>query len=239
MSAAVLVTRPHMQAQALCEAVSALGVTPVLFPALEIEPLGVQPLGGYDRVIFISVNAVQYGVVPGESLSSLVIAMGPATAEALRAVGIEAELPKPPYTTETLLQMPALDQIQGQSIAIVAGVGGRNQVQPALEQRGAKVAKLAVYRRVKPQPDLSVLPDFWSHSQRVVLATSLQSLDNIVQMISPEQHPKLYDSTLLVISERIANSPLASAFKQTLIAPEASNKGICEQLQAWYANALS
>ena len=68
--AGILITRPARQAAGLAREVAALGGTPVIFPAVIILPpddrsklLEVQrELSNYDYAVFVSANAVEYGV---------------------------------------------------------------------------------------------------------------------------------------------------------------------------------
>lgn len=66
----ILVTRPSHQAGGLANGIAAAGGVPVLYPLLEISPVAdtaklyaqVSQLGTYQLAIFISPNAVEYGV---------------------------------------------------------------------------------------------------------------------------------------------------------------------------------
>jgi uroporphyrinogen III methyltransferase/synthase len=108
----VIVTRPRDQIGPLAERLEALGHEVVACPLIEIEPLPAEPIdtSGYDWVVVTSPNgAVHFDRRRTGSLPR-VAAIGPGTAEALRARGIEpalvagdsrqeglvAEFPKPP-----------------------------------------------------------------------------------------------------------------------------------------------
>ncbi|TMG97724.1 MAG: uroporphyrinogen-III synthase, partial [Betaproteobacteria bacterium] len=89
----VIVTRPQRQAAGLARKLAAIGATPLLWPAIVIlPPLDPVPLerahamlDSYDIAVFVSANAVEYGVPdPSRWPPSLrVFAPGPGTAEAL------------------------------------------------------------------------------------------------------------------------------------------------------------
>jgi uroporphyrinogen III methyltransferase / synthase len=107
----VIVTRPAAQAGLLVEALERLGHEPVLCPVLAIEPLGDGPVDttGYDWVVITSANGAAEFARRRTGGLPRVAAIGPGTADALAAHGIEpdvvsvvstqeglaAELPKP------------------------------------------------------------------------------------------------------------------------------------------------
>ena len=90
----VIVTRPRDQAGPLAARIEALGHEVVACPLIEIESLDDEPLDttGYDWLVVTSPNGAaelarrRTGVLPR------VAAIGPGTAEALRAHGVEPEL---------------------------------------------------------------------------------------------------------------------------------------------------
>ena len=98
--AGILITRPARQAAGLAREVAALGGTPVIFPAVIILPpddrsklLEVQrELSNYDYAVFVSANAVEYGVGDAGDWPAKLIAFapGPGTAAALAAFGVTA-----------------------------------------------------------------------------------------------------------------------------------------------------
>jgi uroporphyrinogen-III synthase len=86
----VVVTRPRDQAQPLVDRLAALGVEVVECPLIEIERSSDDPIDatGYDWLVVTSPNGAAEIARRGRNLPR-VAAIGPATAEALRAHGIE------------------------------------------------------------------------------------------------------------------------------------------------------
>lgn len=239
--ATVMVTRPRAQAQSLIQAIESAGAEVVRFPTLEIQPLLPKPLDAYDVAVFISPNAVRCGLDAESVIPPVVIAMGPATHEALSPRVFEVKLPAAPYNTESLLSMPELQEVRGKKIAIVAGVGGRNALQPALERRGARVDKLDVYERTLPASDpalLDGLVSFWSHPQRIIIATSVQTVNNLKQMVPQSDQVALIKTPLLVISQRMAGSEVVKPFAQVVVANSAIQTDMLAALQLWYTCAF-
>ncbi len=86
----VIVTRPRAQARPLVEALQALGAEVAECPLIEIERTSDDPVdaAGYDWVVVTSPNGADEIARRGRNLPP-VAAVGPGTAEALRAHGIE------------------------------------------------------------------------------------------------------------------------------------------------------
>ena len=86
----VIVTRPRAQAQPLVERLEALGVEVVECPLIEIVRMSDEPIdaAGYDWVIVTSPNGADELARRGRNLPKLA-AVGPGTAETLRAHGVE------------------------------------------------------------------------------------------------------------------------------------------------------
>jgi uroporphyrinogen-III synthase len=85
-----IVTRPRAQARVLVEALEAAGAEVVECPLIEIERTSDEPVdaAGYDWLIVTSPNGADEIARRGRNLPQ-VAAVGPGTAEALRAHGIE------------------------------------------------------------------------------------------------------------------------------------------------------
>jgi uroporphyrinogen III methyltransferase / synthase len=101
----VIVTRPRAQAGPLVERVEALGHEVVECPLIEIRPLGDEPVdtAGYDWVVLTSPNGAEQFARRRRGPLPRVAAVGPGTAEVLRAQGIEPALVPRVSTQEGLL----------------------------------------------------------------------------------------------------------------------------------------
>ncbi len=120
-------------------------------PALDADLSAV--VANADGWIFISRHAVRHGF---EQLATAglvptrvpTFAVGAATAAALREDwDITARYPRE-ANTEGLLKLPELQAVQGQTLVIFRGVGGRDALRAGLSARGARVHYCEVYRRV-------------------------------------------------------------------------------------------
>jgi uroporphyrinogen-III synthase len=90
----VIVTRPRSQAGPLVARIEALGHEVVACPLIEIEPIDDGPVDttGYDWLVLTSPNGAEQFARRRRGVLPRVAAIGPGTAEALRAQGIEPEL---------------------------------------------------------------------------------------------------------------------------------------------------
>lgn len=167
----VILTRTPEQnskmAQLLADDLGLLGVGTHCLPLLEAVPLEkdqskinlILQLDLFDKIIFISRNAVKYGIEmlldywPDWPLSLEWYAVGPATAKALFDYDKIASIPAE-ASSEGVLAMAEMQQLMGQKILIVRGEGGRETLKKGLSERGAEVTYLEAYRRqeVAQQP---------------------------------------------------------------------------------------
>jgi uroporphyrinogen III methyltransferase/synthase len=143
----LVVTRPEGQAESLAERLRALGHEVVLCPLVRIEPLGGEPIdaSAYDWLVVTSANGA--AALPGRlrGRPRHVAAIGPATAEALRAVGLEPDLVPSVSTQEGLLA--ELPRPAGR-VLLTAAEGARRLL---VEELGADFVPL--YRTIELHPD--------------------------------------------------------------------------------------
>ncbi len=215
----VLLTRPAGQAEPLCHRLEQAGARVIRFPTLEIVAppdacdLSQLPLDRYGVVIFISVNAVQWGLRRGPAApqwpqQTRIAAIGRSTAAALRHHGLEVALqPAHGFTSEDFLALESLQDLTGRSVLIVRGVGGREVLAEALRARGAQVDYAQVYQRRCPQVDVEPLLDRWRTGEiQAITVTSGESLRNLWELLGEAGQALMSGATLVVASERIAET---------------------------------
>lgn len=142
----VAVTRAAGQADELAQRLETVGCVPVLWPLIAIEPLGDEPVdpSGYDWVVVTSPNGAAELARRLTSPPQRVAAIGPGTAAALRAHGIEPDLVPSNSTQEGLLA--ELPRSAGR-VLLAAAEGAR---QLLAEELGADF--LPLYRTVELAP---------------------------------------------------------------------------------------
>jgi uroporphyrinogen-III synthase len=240
----VLVTRPAHQAAGLCEQITRCGGTAIAFPAIEIVPQEAPVASGHDLIIFASVNAVAHGVhLIQKSPTARVAAIGKATAAALAQTSLPADIvPESGFTSEALLAHPDLTLPEGARVLIVRGAGGRELLRETFTARGMTVETREVYRRVRPTIDdaaRTALEERWaSEGIDVVTATSVETLHNLIDMLSEHGRALLGEATLLVPSPRVAEAARAAGLKgMVLVAKSADDAAMVGTLAQWRTRA--
>lgn len=226
----VLVTRPRTQASELVAAIEAAGGRAICFPVIEISArdqsdvaADAAQLPAPDIVIFVSRNAVEYGL--GYAAGGKICAIGPATAAAIRAAGRVVDIePAKGFDSEHLLAEPELNNVDGKEIRIVRGNKGRELLADQLASRGANVSYLSVYERRVPDVSsdlLATVETLWREGRiSIVTVMSVQSLRNLVKLL-PAWCEKQLESTPLVtpagrvIKEALDRYPAS----RTILAP--------------------
>ncbi len=238
----IVVTRPQQQAAGLAQRIAELGGIPLSFPLLDIGPAPdqsalhefAQHAGQYQLLIFISPNAVNYGMAALCAVPQQVqvAAVGQGSARALREHGIEqAIVPAERFDSEALLALPELQNVSGWRIAILRGDGGRELLGDTLKARGAEVEYVTCYRRSKAKLDVAALraakPD-------AVTLTSSEALAHLDAALGAAAAAFRTTTPLFVPHPRIATVARALGWQRVL--PTANgDDGLCAGLVAWAA----
>lgn len=239
----VLVTRPASQAEEICPALESLGCEVIRQPLLKIEAVAETPIiksqfmdiDLFDAVIAISRNAAEMGLMyldqywPQWPQGIDWIAIGPVTAEVMRAQGLEAKMPNSQFDSEGALQMPELQALAGKKILIWRGVGGRETLASTLRERGAEVKYAELYQRLIPEYD----EQQWQQtlaSEPLLLVSSGQGLEAIAA-----QQPKISDKVRGIIapSSRVAELAKSLGFTEIQIAASAQDVDMIMAVKQW------
>ncbi len=245
----VLVTRPAEQAGELTRCLAGAGADVIVLPTLEIEPLQLDPaqrslimeLDRYDFVICVSANAAALGLSaladywPQWPVQQRWMAVGPATGEEMRRWQVNPKVAQQGATSETLLDWSELQQLVDRRVLILRGEGGRETLAQTLQQRGAKVEYLELYRRVLPDVDARPLQRRLIQGETVILTvTSGDGLRNLMTLMGAQQTLLLHNP-LIVISGRLAQFATGLGFKHVIQSASPALRDVInsiEQLQA-------
>ena len=245
MASNILVTRPENQAENLCVLIKKIGGTPVRFPVLEIIP--VEPIDEIKRTLnalhqfqwlfFVSANAVNFALRANngkiETLQHVgIVAVGQATAGALKIAGLDVDLvPQQGFNTEAILAIPQLKKLNGQSCLIVKGQGGRELLAQMLEERGARVFYLEVYRRIMPETDTRPVEKLLHQNKLdVITITSGEALNNLLKMLDRSVRQQLLVTPLAVISQRVGQLAIELGFKQVFVAEQPADTALVKAI---------
>jgi len=160
----IVVTRATQQAPALSDKLRDLGADVIEMPATHIARLDLAPLrsaianiADYDWLIFTSQNAVaifwEQLLGAGRDARTLagvkIAAVGPATAGALLEHGITVDVIPKRFVAEGLLEkLQERDDLDGARALYVTAEGARDVLADGLQELGAQVTVLEVYRSI-------------------------------------------------------------------------------------------
>lgn len=156
----ILITRPRAQAEEFAEKLRLAGFEPIFLPVIEIQPIdnnialerALSKLDCYDWLVFTSVNAVDvvFDAVTTSKVSLKVAAIGPKTAEALRARGIMPDFVPNEYIAEAIL--PGLGDLRGKWVLLPRAEIARKALPEAICEAGGIAHEIAVYKTLPADP---------------------------------------------------------------------------------------
>lgn len=239
----IVVTRPRDQAGELVRAIELAGGISFLFPLLEISPLPdpaplerlASRLHEFDLAVFISPNAVHYGMAAIHAAGPLPGALkfatvGQGSAAALRRAGIaDVIAPKDGSDSESLLALPELQEVRGRRVVIFRGENGRELLGDTLKARGAHIEYAACYRRAKAGQDIHALLD--AHADALTV-TSSEALTYLWGMLDEPARTQLCALPLFVPHERIAAAARGLGWRE-VVATAGGDAGLVSGLLAW------
>lgn len=255
----ILITRPEAQARPWAKQLEALGASVSLQPMMRIVPLadaaseraiinGILAFAEYQKAIFISQNAVHYGLGwldqywPQLPIDVQFFAIGQATAELLEQgigqgafdAGYLAHSATSAMNSEALLAHPHLANIDGEKILIFRGKGGRTVLAEQLSARGALVDYCELYERQKPT-GLQALASSFRHSdkQPILAVHSGETFNNICQAIDPQDLSWLQQQPVLLPGQRVATQAQEAGFTHTIVADNACHNSMINALSEW------
>jgi uroporphyrinogen-III synthase len=237
----IVVTRPRDQAAQLAQRIAQAGGIPLLHPLLDIAPAPDQQtlheqiarLAECELAIFISPNAVQYGIEAIRAAGALpagvrIATVGQGSAKALRELGIpDVIAPTERFDSEGLLALPELQDVAGWQVMILRGDGGRELLGDTLKARGATVEYVTCYQRSMPQLDAGALQ---AAAPDAITVTSSEALTHLRQML--DGHAALLDTPLFVPHARIAGLAQSQGWRHIQLTG-AGDDGLLSALIAW------
>jgi uroporphyrinogen-III synthase len=244
--AGILITRPARQAAALAREIALLDGRPIVFPAIVILPpedasalaRAQRELAGYDYAVFVSANAVEYGVGDPTAWPAKLIAFapGPGTAAALAAVGVtEARVPSTTMDSEGLLALPELQRVESKRVVIFRGGGGRELLGDTLTSRGARVDYVECYRRARPEAGAEGLEEALREGRiDAVTLTSSEGLDNLWNILGVAGRERLAAIPAFMPHARIAERASKLGIRQAIVTA-AADAGLIAALLEYFA----
>lgn len=221
-----LITRPQPQGLLLSEALQSMDATTYLFPTLEIvSQLDIETIETAKKVIkqtdiliFVSQHAAQPLLSHCKDILAPILSVGASTTKSIESAGFSvANTPQQDFSTQGLLSLPELSNIDKKHILIIAGEGGNQLLQKTLKSRGAYVKKLAVYRRVCPTYSTDSIKKALAFQPNIIISTSKESLMNLYRIFNAQIPLKTH---LLVISHEMCELAKQLKIGQSMLIAE-------------------
>ena len=245
--ATIVITRPGGQSSALLARLDREGFDALEFPLIDIAPVAddaplraaLDELYGPERyalVVFVSPNAVDHAfgrMFAPWPVDVPVAVVGPGSVAALARQGVHApghrvlspptEHADPRFDSEALFA--AIEAhfgetgLQGKRVLIVRGDGGREWLAERLEEAGARVEKVAAYRRLMPEPStqkwerVHALLAGAPHAWLLTSSEGVRNLDDLArEHLTADEIARLKHAPLVCPHPRIAEAARQTGF---------------------------
>ena len=239
----VVVTRTRQQASALSRALRDAGAEAVEVPVIDVvDPAdggaalrdAVIRLGAYDWIVVTSPNgAARLGRALDDAgldargfASARVAAIGPATAAALRPIGVRADLVPEQFVAESLLDAMAAASGPGRALLVRAEVA-RDVLPDGLRERGWAVDVVDAYRTVPTAVDDAQRAAIGGAD--VITFTSSSTVDRFVEAVGAGAVPPV----VACIGPVTADTARGHGLTVDIEAEVHTVPGLVEALVAW------
>ncbi len=242
--ARLLLTKPAHQADSLLDALAGHNISATNLPTIDILPpsdpapldTAINHITHYHCCIINSANAISPRLANGlKKSTSLIAAIGPATAKALSDQGICVDLIASPPSSEGLLSAPQLNPtiIAQQRIAIFCGENPKSLLKETLQQRQAIVNEIFCYRRQCAAPSDDAIAAIIEQPISHLVCASRDSLQNLCHILSEKHSAWMLGKALIVINDDMRRMAEEQGWQaqQITVAANATNSAIIKALQ--------
>jgi uroporphyrinogen III methyltransferase/synthase len=166
----IVTTRARHQSAEFTQRLTDLGARVVPFPTIEIVPpeswapvdKAIDHIQEYHWIVFTSANGVRCFVerfrernCPLPELPDIrFCAIGPRTADEMKAEGIEVDLLPGEYRAEAVVESLKKEGVKGKRILLARAKEAREVLPRELKKLGARVDTVPVYQTVRPKGDI-------------------------------------------------------------------------------------
>ncbi|WP_350305648.1 uroporphyrinogen-III synthase [Photorhabdus viridis] len=244
----ILVTRPYPAGEELVRKLQAEGKTAFSAPLINIHPGSELPqlaekvnqLNTGDMVFLLSKNAVHYANSQLNKINLLwpdkliYYAIGRSTALAFHQLtDINVIWSSEGETSEILLELPSLHQVENKQALLLRGNGGREVIARTLTERGASISYCECYLR---QPVDYPAAEFSAHWKKYGVQTLIVTSGEILQLLynlipESDRNGWLLNCRLVVVSERLAHIAQSLGWQNVKVAKSADNDALIQALE--------
>ncbi len=206
----IVITRAAEQAQEFASLLEDQGAEVIPFPTIQIVPpksydpldQAIRHIDRYHWIVFTSVNGVKGFFERLETLGrdirdlqgARLGAIGPKTSAQLTQRGLRVDAFPAEYRAEALADV--IGDVKGQSVLLARAEEARDVLPKTLEERGARVQVVPVYRTIKARRMASAVKKRLLDGEiDVVTFTSSSTVDGFLQHFTAAQRRRLFQKT--------------------------------------------
>lgn len=255
----IVVTRPREQAADFVEALEQLGATVIEAPTVRIVPpedfgpldQACANVGGYDWIVFTSVNGVEYffermqeGPTDVRALAGVKLcAIGPGTADRLAQHGLKVDLVPPEYRAEAVVEaLRATGDLAGKAFLLPRADIARELLADELRRSGGEVTEVTAYRTVSVEVERDGGPDIYrmllDRKVDVLTFTSASTVRNFVRLYGVEPVADLLQSVVIAsIGPVTAEAAQQCGIRTTIVPVEYTIPGLVRAIVEHFERA--
>jgi uroporphyrinogen-III synthase len=241
----IIVTRPEAQAKPLADALERVGAKVFVVPLIGIETsedverlkASVRGVHRFEWLVVTSANAVtalrEWSGFAWLVRTVRIAAVGPATAEAVRRLGVEPDFVPKRYAAEEIAA--GLGPLDGVRVIVLRSDRASHRLERELAARGAHVQPFIAYRTVDVEPGPDGLAAIADDVDAIVLASGSAARRLKVLASRWDDVRDATERTLLVfIGPKTAAVATEVGLPVGLVAREATADGIIQALVSHY-----
>jgi uroporphyrinogen III methyltransferase/synthase len=248
----IVVTRARQQASDLVRRLRDLGAwcmeCPVIkiVPPQDIAPLNraIENLSQFDWIVFTSVNGVtrffDHLFARGKDVRALhrmqTAVIGPATAERLKAYGLNSDLTPDSYQAESVAAAFTRHAMKGRQVLLPRALEARSVIPDELAKQGAVVTDIAVYQTVQDRQNAEqLLAALTAREIDMVTFTSSSTVKNFQALLPPETAGALMqDVAVASIGPITSDTALAGGIDVDVTAGTFTIDGLCDAIVNYF-----
>jgi uroporphyrinogen III methyltransferase/synthase len=252
MGRTVVVTRAREQASDLLRALSELGAACLECPTIRVVPAtdgaplerAIAHLASYDWIVFTSVNGVRFFFerlfARGRDVRALghlrTAAIGPATAEGLRAFGLTTDILPESYRAEAVAAAFARQDVRGKKILLPRAREARSVLPEALRAQGAVVDEVTAYETLAVGDGAETLRQHLENGRiDLVTFTSSSTVKNFKALLPQADFARLMAGvTVASIGPITSETARGLGFEVHISAETYTIAGLCEAILSFY-----
>lgn len=224
----VVVTRPREHARPLVTGLERLGAEASVVPLIAVAPLEdggdlrrLVESGDHDWIVFTSANAVRAVGSALRPVHARVAAVGPATADAVRALGVEPAFVPDRFSAGEIAD--GLEPLAGTRVLLPQSEIAERSFADGLRARGATVDAVDAYRTVAVEPTAAQRAQL-DRADAILLASGSAARSLAAAAVRSER-------TLVVcIGPSTADAARAAGLAVDLVAEDATGQGMIRAL---------